>query len=337
MLVPIVRSKNQNNISYFELEGKSDDYRILIFLPGIGAYKENYLDHLQYFAGLYSKIYALDLPQQGSKGLWTIGNMIDNLKEFIRWIDGSKITEIHLGGHSAGSLAIISFLVNYNQSIEQIFAENSENKISRNIYSKLLSNGFTDSPPEADKVTKLFLYATPDSFNVVFSQKLSGKMKDWRKWTLKFCLDLVVNIPMKLLKIFTINTKTDFRFNGKSLVQFYGLLIENHREFLNYVSNYKTIFEIYWNVDHQFKALISNSIGERKVLIHYGSCDWLLKPWLKSRNIERNYQFNNNIQIVRWNKLGHILRNRKRLDINMNQQMITNRNIIERTKLLIDE
>ena len=68
-------SENINGIEYFKLKGNKP-HKILIFMPGLGMYKENYISHLQNFINSYETIYCIDLPEQGSKYNWRIGNMV---------------------------------------------------------------------------------------------------------------------------------------------------------------------------------------------------------------------------------------------------------------------
>ena len=139
----------------------------MIFLPGLGAYKENYIDFTYRISKKYQFIYILDLPQQGSKGNWTVGSMVDNLKEFLREKDNCSIKEIHLSGHSIGGVAILSFLTNPTENVENFILSQNDLKDPK-ISDKLLNLGFLEIIPETEKITKLFLYSPCDAFGNVF-------------------------------------------------------------------------------------------------------------------------------------------------------------------------
>ena len=105
----MIKTKKVNGINYVAVKGNDNSDRILIFLPGIGSFKENYIKHLFKLRPYYKTLYSVDLPEQGSKRSWGIGNTVDNLKEFINIIDDNNIRSIHLSGHSVGALSAYSF------------------------------------------------------------------------------------------------------------------------------------------------------------------------------------------------------------------------------------
>ena len=67
--------KTHNDIRYLLVNGIQNK-KALIFLPGLGAFKENYFEHALCLKNYYSAIYIFDLPEQGSKGSFTIGMMV---------------------------------------------------------------------------------------------------------------------------------------------------------------------------------------------------------------------------------------------------------------------
>ncbi len=323
-----------NGISFLRIDGQINNGTILIFLSGIGTCKENYIDHLDSFKSYYETIYSMDLPEQGSKGNWTIGNHVNNLKEFIRILDNSTINKIHLAGHSAGALAIISFLVNYNCDVEYILMESGGEKENNNEQTKKLEGaGFGQKVAEANKVDKLFLYAPPYSFNDVFPRTLSRFLGRQSQSFIKSLLNIFINRPMQFFQYFGKNEYFRFSINKTSQPQYFNLILSNYKAFFDYVSKYETIFEIYEKLDSKLKLDVSKRLEEKSILIQFGSLDWLLKPgiWRKA-DLENRLKMKANIKVIKHKYLGHVLNHKFRLDINLNHQMITNNTIIKISK-----
>lgn len=315
-------------IRYLKIDGENENGSILIFLPGIGNVKENYLNHLNQFTSLYTTIYAIDLPEQGSQGQWTFGNMVDNLKTFIQEVDNSEIQTIDLAGHSAGSVAIISFMVNYNKDAEEVLT-NSENYIGEQMIHEAMSNGFMQQPPEASKVEKLMLYSPPISTNNPITKRIirSGLLKN--KTLVRLILNLFINIPMLVFRAFTRETKVDFSIHPSNQPQFYHFVMEDHNRFLKYSANYHTIFALAKKSELNLTSNLTELLGSKKILIQYGGFDWLIKL-LRSQNSELAsfYKISENVEIVKHDRLGHFLGKNNRLDINLNLQMVTNDQVI---------
>jgi pimeloyl-ACP methyl ester carboxylesterase len=327
-------TENINGIHFLQIDGQLENGIILIFLTGIGTCKENYIEHLISFRSDYETIYTMDLPEQGSKGKWTIGNHVNNLKEFIRVLDNPHIRQIHLSGHSAGALAIISFLVNYNCDVENILLQRAGEPRDYNDLTKTLEqSGFGQEVPEAEKVSKLFLYAPPYSFNVVFPRKLSRVLERRSQAFIKVLFDIFINIPLLLLGFLGKNEYFRFSLNKSSQPQYFMLVLSNHKDFFNYVSRYETLFELFKKVDESLKIKVSKILEDKKILIQYGSIDWLLKPNnRKKKSFEDHYKMHSDIKVVRHKFLGHILNRKFYLNINLNRQMITNSSVIKTSK-----
>jgi len=323
---------NINGISYGFIETGSASSRILIFLPGIGAYKESYIRHIKAFTHYYAKMFILDLPEQGSKGSWQIGYMVENLAEFIQSIDSSEISRIDLAGHSAGALAAISFLANYNTRVEQRLSE-AVTSISSGTAIKsmpsLEDTGFATRKPEAEKIRKLLLYAPPDSFDHVFDRLysigLAGKSEEF----VRKMLNIVVNRSMLLMGFFSSSRYFRFRLDRSGKPQYFRLIINDHIRFLKYTSEYLTLFEVFHFMDKPEREKLAAILAEKQILVQYGSSDWIVKPFKKRiRDFGESLKIADSIKLVRHKFQGHMLNHRFRADINMNAQMVTNPGVI---------
>ncbi|MBE0676952.1 MAG: hypothetical protein IH591_20015, partial [Bacteroidales bacterium] len=322
----------------FNCEGESG--KIMIFLPGIGTFKENYYSHALSFSQYYSKIYLLDLPEQGSKGNWQIGVMSDQLSEFIKAVDNESVEKIDLFGHSAGSLAVLSFLVNFNSRIENIIlSEVGANNGVLNFQSierELLEMGFGTHTEEMRKISKVVLYAPPDSFNTVIKRKRLIFLGNRNRTYVKRLLNIMVNGPMLFLRFFSAIKYFRFRLDKSGKPQYFNLVVNNHVSFFSYIIRNRTIFEIFDAGSPELRRVIQNAFTGRDILIQYGSIDWLLKPWLqKITEFENNRRMTKQIVLVRHKLFGHMLNKRLRPDINMNLQMITSKKVIDVSKSYI--
>lgn len=315
-----------NNISSLEISGKNLKDKVLIFYPGLGAYKENYIAFSESLASNYKSVYILDLPEQGAKGEWTIGNMVDNLKEFINKIDNENLSEIHLAGHSAGAVAIISFLCNMDRAIEDIFL-NSNNKISMS--SSLIEMGFGQLPLESKKVTKLFLYSPCDSFANVFPKFLVKQLMRLNEKRAMQVMNILINKPSRFLKTLTLNKKFNFKINTNKKPQYFRLVLKNHKAFFNYIYNYKCIFELNEILDNKLRKRINNALSSKQIVIQFGSFDWLLISKNRcKKEMLNNFKVCSNVEIIEHNKLGHFLGKPFSLDLNLNNQMLINKSVI---------
>lgn len=318
-----------SNISYLQIKGKEKQSKVLIFLPGLGAYKENYIRYAESLAPNYKSVYILDLPEQGSKGEWTIGNMVDNLKEFIRKIDVSSISEIHLAGHSAGAVAIISFLCNMNKTIENVLLNSNREAIKTNVSSNLIEMGFGQSPMESKKVTKLFLYSPCDSFANVFPKFFVKQLMQLNEKKAMWIMDVLINMPSRLLKRITFKKKFNFQINPSKKPQYFRLVLNNHKAFFNYIYNYKCIFELKEMLDSKLREQINETLSKKRIVIQFGSFDWLLISKNRcKREMLNNFKVCNNIEIIEHNNLGHFLYKPFSLDLNLNNQMLINSSVI---------
>lgn len=327
-------SKNFKDIDYYKIKGLSSCCRVLIFLPGLGAFKENYIEFLNNFKLDYSSIYCLSLPEQGSKGVWTVGFIVDNLKEFIEFINDSNENEIHISGHSIGALSCLSFIVNYNSESEYELNQLDLNEVS---LKKNQKNFIPNEPKESLMVTKLILFSPPDSFKVVLPPKLINYLKNKSLKKIKKILNIFINSPQKFFGYF--NTKSYFKFKKNKLgnAQYFNLVVKDYNKIFEYVLRYNTIFELYKYSDFSFKSRVNNIVSNKQIIIHYGAFDWLLKPYFKRRiEIESNFNLNNSIRICRYKSLGHLLNRKNSLNINLNNQMITNKKVISYTKHFIN-
>ncbi|WP_298238075.1 alpha/beta hydrolase [uncultured Algibacter sp.] len=317
-----------NTISYLEILGVKSINKVLIFLPGLGAYKENYIDFSKSFSNNYKSIYILDLPEQGSKGEWTIGNMVDNLKEFINRIDQSYISEIHLAGHSAGALAIVSFLCNMNTKVEEKLMQSRLKSID--ISSDIMAMGFGQIPKEAKKVTKLFLYSPCDSFANVFPKFFIKRFIKLSESKAMRIMNILINKPSYLLKLLTFKRKFNFQINLHNKPQYFGLVLNNHKTFFKYIYNYRCIFEIKEILNLKLEKQISDILNAKRIVLQFGRLDWLLisKNRCKKQMLS-NFKICENIVIIEHKKLGHFLHKPFSLDLNLNNQMLINKNVIK--------
>ena len=328
-----------NGISYSVSDTGLNCGRILIFMPGIGAFKESYIEHVSAFSDLYSAIYLVDLPGQGSVGEWQIGIMVEQLAELIRSFDSPEIDRIDLAGHSAGALAAITFLTNYNSRTEERLAESihviEAEEALKNLPS-LAGTGFATSLPEVKKVRKLLLYAPPDSFDIVFDRIYSSGLSARSEKAFRRILNSVVNRPMLFLRLFSSSRYFRFRLDRSGKPSYFKLVINDHRRFLKYTSGYLTIFEIIRGVSPSERESILNMIAEKEILVQCGTNDWNVKPSLRRRrSYQDNIRISGNIKILMHRHLGHMLNRRRRPDINMNLQMVTNPDVIAESRVFI--
>lgn len=323
---------NISGISYGFIETSSTSDRILIFLPGIGAYKENYVDHILAFTPYYSKLFILDLPEQGSRGCWQIGVMVEQLAEFIRSIDSPGINRIDLAGHSAGALAAISFVANYNTLLEQRLSEAVTSINSRTAITSMPSlegTGFATRFHETEKVSRLLLYAPPDSFDHVFDRLYSIGLSGKSEQFVRNMLNIVVNRSMLFLRLFGSSPYFSFRLDRSDKPQYFRLIINDHIRFLKYTSEYLTLFEVFQFMDKTDRDKLATILSEKRILVQYGSSDWIVKPFKKRvRSFVENIKIADSIKLERHKFLGHMLNHRFRPDINMNAQMVTNPEVI---------
>ncbi len=320
------------NIQYLKIDGKVNYHRILIFLPGLGAFKENYIDFSEQVSSCYDAIYILDLPQQGSKGEWTIGTMVSNLVSFINHIDNKLVKEIHLAGHSIGAVAILSFIFNLNKDVEDAILSNSNGTQGENELQLIINKGFTKELEESKKVTKLFLYSPCDSFENVFPKYFVKKLENSREGSVKTILDLCINKPMTLLKPISHKKHVDFHLNHKRKPQYFGLIIEDYKSFFNYIYNGLCIFELVTMFNDELKSLIDELFENKKVVIQYGSLDWLLISRNRSkRKMLSNLKVCDDASVIEHKYLGHFLYKKHSLDINLNNQMLINSNVINQS------
>lgn len=323
-------------ISYSRIEGTGTKNNILIFIPGIGTYRANYVSHLRSFIEYYSFIYILDLPEQGSKGSWRIGDMVDNLKEFIKEIDSTEITNIDLGGHSAGALAIISFLMNYNSKVEDFLIKENENKNKFN--EKLFEAGFTESFPESRKVNLVLMYCPPHSFNAVFPRSFSIVLKNKKASYIKNILDVVVNVPMRIIHWFQRNNDFKFSLEGSDLPYYYNLKLTDHQRFFDYVSKYETFFELYQKLNASNEKRVAEIISGKRIFIQTGGLDWLINSYRMNENLRSEFcKCQSEIKFKKHKLLGHLLRKKLRFDINLNNQMVTNKEVLSESKHFIEK
>jgi hypothetical protein len=277
----------------------------------------------------YAFLYCLDLPEQGSKGSWTIGNMVDNLKEFINSIDDPFIDEIHLAGHSAGATAIISFLCNYNAELEIINSNSNDDKLLETLVEK----GLGKAIKEQQKVSKLFLYSPPDSFEIVFPKKLSSFLKARSLPFNKVFFNLIVNWPMILLKLFTTNKYVNFSRDSTGSLQYFKLIPMDYKAFFDYLLTYVSIFEWHEISGSIFEKSLKSSFQDKNILICYGSNDWLIKPFFRRKEtLKKALKLTDSVKVIKHKSLGHLLSNKWRFDINLNSQFITNKNVITESK-----
>jgi pimeloyl-ACP methyl ester carboxylesterase len=329
-----------HNISFREIEANGPPGRVLIFMPGIGTFKENYINHALAFKPLYSGIFLLDLPEQGSSGDWRIGVMAEQLREFIKTVDKESINRIDLIGHSAGSLAVLSFLLNHNSHSENIlFSENSD-ALDNGLWNipemNMINSGFGSEFPELKKIGKIVLYAPPDSFNTVFKRRHIRALQKRSEKFLRIGLNVIVNKPTQLLRFLKQDRKVKLTLNKIGKPQYFNLVIQDHKRFLNYMARNRTVFEIYHSSSPEFRKLIQDSISRKQVLIQYGGNDWLLKPFKNSGSgYEDKIRIAPEIVIVRHKRLGHMLNKTSGSDINMNLQMVTNEHVLQTTKSFI--
>lgn len=333
----MIESKSINQICYYEIDGHGPGKKILIFLPGIGSKKENYIVHLNSFIACYETIYAIDLPEQGSKGEWRIGVMVDNLKEFIRLMVTDNDIKIDLAGHSAGALSILSFIFNYNGRIENYildFMTTGSQDLSKTMF-ELKQHGFLSVPQEAKNVERLLLYSIPLYLNTRSIISLCNHLKNRDQKSVKKLLNWIVNYPLKLFRLLMKKPLVDFEISKSARVQYFNLLINDHHSFCDYISRYPTIFTF---MERKYipESDINEVVANRNILIQYGSFDWLSKHFSNNPdNPSTLFRFHEKVTVKKHFLLGHFLRKKLCLDVNLNTQMLTNQNVILNSTKLI--
>ncbi len=329
----MITSHLKSGISYITLEGTGAKGSVLIFLPGVGACKKNYIYHLESFRPYYSKIYSIDLPEQGSKGEWKIGTMVDNLAKFIRIIDSDSINKIDLAGHSGGALAILSFIFNYNSKVEMGLLKNLNN-INNSDHGSLIKDllydsNFAKKTPESIKVDKLFLYAPPDNFNIVLPRKLAKALNNMKESHLALLLNTFINRPLLYMSYLKRSKYFKFKISDSKKPQFFCLIVQDHTSILDYIESALNLFEVIKIIKNDSRYRMDEILKGNNILIQYGSLDWILKPFFtRAKSLEETYKFSSDVKTVRHKNLGHFLNKKMGPDINLNAQMLTNKNVI---------
>lgn len=321
---------NFNGLSILEAKGRGLSNKILIFLPGIGAYKENYISHVINFIPFYRKLFIIDLPEQGSKGKWRIGTTADNLKEFLVHIS-NECESIDLGGHSAGALASIACILNYDSTIEKeiIDCYNGTNFKAAALNTFLKDSNFGKPTVVFKKLKNIFLYAPPDTFDIVFKRSHSQMLGRLKEHTVKRILDIFLNAPMKIMGLLTLHNKVTFKFTSQDKPQFFALVVKDYQDFFHYVNHYPTIFELLPHLENDLQKRIQKALKGKRILIQYGSFDWLIKPFGKrKKSITESFSYLPNTTIHKIKFCGHILSKRFNPDVNMNSQMVAHKEII---------
>jgi pimeloyl-ACP methyl ester carboxylesterase len=312
-----------------EVPGK----RVLIFHPGIGAYKESYVRFLDRLAPYYSSIYCIDLPEQGSKGRWRIGVMTDNLRELVRLIDNENVDRIDLGGHSAGALAVLSFLLNYNSDTEQLIIDSLKVSSGETALNRILKeNGFSNALPEIKKIRCAFLFSPPYSFDSVISNKLTVRLGSMSRGSLRRLMNFLVNYPLRLVG--TLSTGKYFRFSvdRSNKVQFFRLTTDDHKSLMEYISGYITPFELYNHLDSENKQKLELALSNYKIVIQLGGNDWVAGNFIfQGNNREELFRIAPGIITHKHRLLGHLLRRRLSPDVNLNLQALTHGSVTRMT------
>jgi pimeloyl-ACP methyl ester carboxylesterase len=318
-----------NGVSYFRLIGDLKNKRVLVFLPGIGTFKENYIRHLQSFTSYYEFIYAIDLPEQGSKGQWSIGEMVENLAIVIKAEILPAYQCIHLAGHSAGSIAVLSYMFNYNKRAEACISKNMVHSFSADeAIAEAKKHGFLSPPIGTELIEKLFLYATPTSFVSYSSIKKRIVSALGNQSLFKFVLNAFVNYPMLVMKKFTSDRTINFLLDKQGRAQFYNLVLSDHHRFFHYVEGYYTIFDLYKEAKARTRKEIDKTLQQFDTVLQYGSDDKLIKFFLRKKEKLRDYyQISSKIRLIEHQSLGHLLLEGKGFVVNMNSQVLTNKKV----------
>jgi len=300
---------SKNGLSYFTIEGNSKSNKIYIFLPGFGAYKENYISYISFFKDDYNHLYILDLPLQGSKGNGSIDSIIENIAEFSRIIVNKTISIIDIGGHSLGALSVLKLI-----SGKYVIPNATSNKLKIDL---LLS-----------KTRYVILYALVPDFKETIGIKTIEFFRGIPCYISFIILNTIINIPQKVFSYFTINKYFKFSINRNNTPQYFGAVIKDFKLYLN---NIESSEEFISNLTNDYPY--SNKI---KILTQIGTLDWLVKPWNKKRKrILETITKNENHKLIFVENLGHFLTTKFNLDINMNKQILLNKDIVQNTKKLI--
>ncbi len=265
--------------------------------------------------------------------------MVDLLKEFIDIIANKTIKNIDLAGHSAGGIAAISYLLDYNSKVEfelmNLYSSKPDN-LDKSINEVLLNSGFASSREKYRKIRNIILYAPPDTFDIVFKKSISRRLIHAPQKFLYYTTNLFINYPIMFLGIFRSNPYFHFKINKQKKFQYFRLVVENHKIFFQYMSAYKTIFELYPNFNIELKKMVDEILSSKNIILQYGSHDWLIKPFFgRKTRIIKNFNIDDSILIIKHKYLGHMLNRKLKFDVNMNRQMLKNKDVIQATKNFI--
>lgn len=358
------QSKILDGIQYIEFSGHhSQNSKVCIFLPGLGAFKENYIHLAEYFRSFYEQIFILDLPQQGSTGKWRIGTICDHLKFFIEKKVNSN-TEITLAGHSAGAYSILYFMLGYSGKLENYLIEHA----SAHNTDKTLADGEAQLPSTLSedfsrrleyinhlKVNRILLYAPPDQLRQALPYILLSKLYPLKNKTVGTLLNILVNYPQAFLNLFH-SGYIKFNFSAVSNrnhhIRFLGLKVEDHKTLLDYltqvpdISQYINFLESILqnekkapdNTLYQVIRLTRNKISSIKKQLHYGTTDWIVRSFPnRESSYTHTFKYYDPIQIIRHKGLGHKLSKRYSVDFNLNLQFINNKDVMHQSLSFIKE
>lgn len=333
-VINIMLKKNINRVSYIELQGKGAV--TLVFLPGIGVGNENYIDFLNSIKEYYNRIFCLDLPSQGSKGSWRIGNIVQNLHEFIQYIDADTKL-LHLGGHSAGALAVISAVANYGPDLEEELLSGKycpEDDLS-GILKKF---GFATKNENLRKVEKIFLFAPPSSFKNVFPPELASFLGSRSRIFVKGLFNFGVNYPMLIGRLFQNHSYYRYKISNTCCPQYYKLVLSDHVAFTEYILKYKTVFDILAQSDQSFLRNLVENLDRYKTIVQFGSWDWVINSRKNKKPLLESFKliFSPETMIV-YSGVGHFLNSKYSLDLNLNNQLLLNKDMLTRLKLFLNE
>ncbi|WP_420580447.1 alpha/beta fold hydrolase [Reichenbachiella sp.] len=330
----MVKPKRIKGIGYLSIAGIGNQSKALLFLPGTGAFKENYVTFLEEFRSVYGQIFVLDLPEQGSKGAWLFGQMSANLDEFINLKIDDTVHHIDLMGHSAGALAVLSHLTHYNilaeEGVSKLIQQKKMDK--ENLGHALSMAKFCELRNEQKKIKKVVLFSPPDSLGVAFPKFWAKILASLNTFVIRVFLNVFINFPLKVMGWFLSKSQTRPSFKKSKKPQFFALTFSDHHRFFNYIAHYKTIFELFHYLDNHFQDKLKSALQDKELCIQYGSMDWVLKPTFRINELENNYLIDDSIVIYCHQGLGHLLKKRRSLDLNLYDQLLINRKVVEKTR-----
>jgi pimeloyl-ACP methyl ester carboxylesterase len=331
-----------DGLSYLKFGGQDDNGPLMLVLPGIGAFKENYITFAEQLAPYYSKGLILDLPQQGSKGRWRLGDMTELVDQLLQREGTAR--PLLLVGHSAGGAAALSHhlginrdveehLISHSEIVEQLLAGSQKSTITGlTDFSNLLESKLdTAMKRQPQRAAKLILCAPPYNFATVFPPSLNKYLREWSSESLALLINLLTNLPFKMMSHFT---KMRFKAPGIRLfdTNYFSLTIDDHQEFVEYILDAIHPMMLLSLMQQLGFPQAKDSKQVEKLLI-YGKKDWLVRG--NTKWYQEKFSPLPSCEILSLKDAGHIFIENSIMDVNINTQFLRHGEFLDAVKSFI--